>query len=226
MTTLFDEQFYTDDFDQEILDFITSKGWGLKSEYSNKPNLSDNYLVYGNGTDRFWTSHFNDKFLQLTKEAFKEKIGMTTVQKKLKPSDVKGYVRGKHHPYTDFNQEIADWLKVNSDVTDFDDESNRYIFTGCDSFYSHYIVDDDEVYYTNDEYKKLIGMDDTPNVSDTLVSTKQQLDELYKSDPVVVRQYLKELATREDNIRKELEFAEAKKARLEKHIDILKSKLQ
>lgn len=149
---------------------------------------------------------------------------MTVVQKKLKPSDVKGYVRGKHQPYTDYNQEIADWLKVNSDVTDFDDKSNRYIFTGYSTFYSHCIVGDDEVYYTNEEFKKLIGMDNTPDGD--FESLLKQAYGLVKQIEQLLDKSKLQIDTKQDNIRKELEFAEAKKARLEKHIDVLKSKLQ
>lgn len=57
--TLFNEQFYTTDFDQEIFDYITNKGWTLKSEYSSIPDLNDPILFYGTGTDRFWTSHID-----------------------------------------------------------------------------------------------------------------------------------------------------------------------
>lgn len=274
MTTLFDEQFYTDDFDQEILDFITSKGWGLKSEYSNKPNLSDNYLVYGKGTNRFWTSHFNDGFLKLTKEEFKEKIGMTTVQKKLKPSDVKNYVRGKHQPYTDYNKEIEDWLENNSDNTEFyRGDIGKFIFTGNNTFYRHYIATKYEVYYTNEEFKKLIGMDTTPEKSDAfptleagkhIVQIEGRKWGYYLTDDIIAWvtygddavlgwdrftnvkdeiTHVYEVKTetfphikyatciwdstksKKVNIRKELEFAEAKKQRLENHINILKSKL-
>lgn len=230
MTTLFNESFFTDSWDEDMITYITNKGWEVTSENDDYVALTDKHLVYGPSNNHFWSSDFetnellSNGFEKLTKEQFKGKIGMTTVQKKLKPSDVKGYVRGKHHPYTGYNQEIANWLENKSDNTDFD--NSNYIFVGYDDFYSHSLVDDNEVCYTNEEFKKLIGMDITPKKSDTLVSTKQTLDELYKTNPTAVRQYLKELATREANILKELEFAEAKKARLEKHIDVLKSKLQ
>ena len=233
MTTLFDEPFFTDSWDQDIITYIANKGWEVTSEQNNYVDITDKHLVYGTGNNHFWSSDYeanellDEGFKYLTKEQFKEKIGMVTVQKKLKPSDVKGYVKGTHQPYTDYNKEIEDWLKSNSDNTEFYSwDSGKFIFTGQATFYRHSSVFNNEVYYTNEEFKKLIGMDTTSDESDVLVPIKQKLDELYKEDPVAVRQYLKELDTREANIRKELEFAEAKKARLEKHIDVLKSKLQ
>jgi hypothetical protein len=71
------------------------------------------------------------------------------------------------------------------------------------------------------EFKQRIGF-----VPKKEVSVRNKLDELIKTDGKAVIDYLKELLVREDNILKELRFAEAKKERLEKHIEVLKSKLQ
>lgn len=128
-----------------------------------------------------------------------------------------------HTPNT---REVQQFLKMNFELSDRygEWESTHNFITPTYNKEALYTTNSDwGLFIPTDEFIELIGMEDVP---DTSVSTKQQLDELYKTDPVVVRQYLKELATREDNIRKELEFAEAKKARLEKHIDTLKSKLQ
>lgn len=124
-----------------------------------------------------------------------------------------------HTPNT---REVQQFLKMNFEISD------RYGEWGSTNDFITPTYSKEALYTTNSDWGVFISTDKFIELIDMDVgySTKQQLDELYKSDPVVVRQYLKELATREDNIRKELEFAEAKKARLEKHIDVLKSKLQ
>lgn len=72
----FNESFYTDDFDQETLDFI-QENYNVTS--SGKFIDSDKYLKYGVVNGFFWT-HDHPPYAQmkhLTKNQFKEKIGMT-----------------------------------------------------------------------------------------------------------------------------------------------------
>lgn len=83
MSKVFDFQFCTDNFDQEMLDFIVEKGWSLEgSNHGSYATVDDNCLYYGTGIDGFWTDadvqHYG--FVLLTKQEFKEKIGMVTKQ--------------------------------------------------------------------------------------------------------------------------------------------------
>lgn len=77
----FDDRFYTDDFDQEMLDYI-------KSEYSWDViwfKGDDEHLKYGSNRDEFWTFNAYENsvhFKYLTKQQFKEKIGM--IKKEIK----------------------------------------------------------------------------------------------------------------------------------------------
>lgn len=73
----FDESFYTDDFDQEMMDFIEDNFaiTGLKEEWVK----GEEFLKYGVGCNYFWTSYIKGGEY-LTKQQFKEKIGMTTKQ--------------------------------------------------------------------------------------------------------------------------------------------------
>lgn len=70
----FDEKFYTNDYDQEMLDFI-KRNYDWDSVQSTIPNPSG--LYYSNKDDDFCLlSHVPD-CKHLTKQQFKEKIGMT-----------------------------------------------------------------------------------------------------------------------------------------------------
>ena len=80
MSKLFDEDFYTIDFDKEMMDFIESK-----YEWADRQwDYNGNELVYGRGTDYFYTNSFpanssiteHYALRELTKQQFKEKIGM------------------------------------------------------------------------------------------------------------------------------------------------------
>ena len=75
------------------------------------------------------------------------------------PKDLKGFVEGRHQPYTDYNQEIIDWLTENNGG-DFRNHQPRYchIFTQSGSFYTHYLKYEHDVYYTNEQFKEWIGM--------------------------------------------------------------------
>lgn len=78
--SLFSEDFYTDDFDQEMLDWIKSN---LKiSQIQGEWDVSHTKLEYYNtkGIDYFWTSNCTSHETKLTKQQFKEKIGMVTKQ--------------------------------------------------------------------------------------------------------------------------------------------------
>lgn len=74
MNTLFDKEFYTDEYDQEILDFINENFGEVRLESKNCKGC----LMYDIVIDTFYTSesaiHCNKKVL--TKKQFKEKIGM------------------------------------------------------------------------------------------------------------------------------------------------------
>ena len=72
----FEEGFYTEDYDQEMLDFIEKNytidyvnGWEIKSALVHKVHKNKEFFVSR------YTQHYGAKFL--TKEQFKEKIGMT-----------------------------------------------------------------------------------------------------------------------------------------------------
>lgn len=77
MKTHFDGEFYTSDFDQSMMDFVADK-------YGKSPfrwEVGHLYLKYGVGNNYFWTSDIDYEGMQkLTKQQFKEKIGMTTKQ--------------------------------------------------------------------------------------------------------------------------------------------------
>jgi hypothetical protein len=77
--------------------------------------------------------------------------------KKIKPKDLEGFVYCSRQPYTDYNQEIVDWLKENAK---FDDTvlPYNYIFSGEESFYKHSTVFPNDRYYSNEEFKEWIGM--------------------------------------------------------------------
>jgi hypothetical protein len=72
----FSYRFYTDDFDQEMLDFVEKK-YGLSKSHQS---VKDDYLNYGTGNNYFWTcngaSNVYD-FHKLTKREFKEIVGMS-----------------------------------------------------------------------------------------------------------------------------------------------------
>lgn len=94
--------------------------------------------------------------------------------KKIKTTDLKGFVSYKHQPYTNYNKDIADWLTENADRVDFTRHINPncYIFTARNGeFYSHYDTLAADVYYTNEEFKELIGMtkkDEKPLIVENL----------------------------------------------------------
>lgn len=77
---------------------------------------------------------------------------------KIKTTELKGFVGNTHQPYTDYNQDIADWLTENTVRVDFD-RAGDYIFTAKDGeFYSHNHTMSFDKYYTNEEFKEWIGM--------------------------------------------------------------------
>lgn len=89
MSKDFDCNFYTDDFDQEMMEFISDKYISYRANWSG----SDCFLKYNRVNDAFWTSACveDNWYSYLTKQQFKEKIGMTT--KQFTKSDL---VAGKH----------------------------------------------------------------------------------------------------------------------------------
>jgi hypothetical protein len=76
--TQFNENFYTDDFDQEMLNFL-KKNFKYTNELDGCP-ANPIYLKYSIINEYFWTSDYKPSHgsKQLTKQQFKEKIGMTT----------------------------------------------------------------------------------------------------------------------------------------------------
>lgn len=70
----FDENFCTDDYDQKMIDFINKNFGEVRVEWSPL----EGYLKYGIVLDKFWTSdsHLHCSKNILTKQQFKEKIGM------------------------------------------------------------------------------------------------------------------------------------------------------
>ncbi len=96
----FEESFYTEDYDQEMLDFIEENytidyvnGWEIKSALVHKVHKNKEFFVSR------YTQHYGVK--SLTKEQFKEKIGMTENLTKKTPSYKNTFtkdmlVAGKH----------------------------------------------------------------------------------------------------------------------------------
>ena len=75
----FDESFYTDDFDQEILDWLIAEGYAVWDTHGHTPLLDRLHLRCASAT-AFWTTSNPPTFdfgSYLTKNQFKEKIGMT-----------------------------------------------------------------------------------------------------------------------------------------------------
>ncbi|QDP59550.1 MAG: hypothetical protein GOVbin4162_124 [Prokaryotic dsDNA virus sp.] len=82
----FNESFYTDDFDQEMLDYIW-ENYSV-SDIQYEWASSDTYLKYSPALGYFWTCYCeNTNSVKLTKQQFKEKIGMA--QKQFSKSDLK-----------------------------------------------------------------------------------------------------------------------------------------
>jgi hypothetical protein len=200
---------------------------------------------------------------------------------KIKPSNLKGYIQGSHQPYTDYNQEIVDWLKINSQLGDY--QFNRYIFSGPTDFYTHTYAGSYDTYYTNEQFKEWIGMNkpvaftkadlkqgyivecrnngkyvvvgnllislDSERGWNSLVDYKDDLT-LDTTGDVIEWDIMKvfspysadsrkglsgclellwervEVDTRKEAIKKELEYAKAKKLRLEAHIEKLEGKIK
>jgi hypothetical protein len=90
--------------------------------------------------------------------------------KKIKPSDLAGFVKDEYNPYTDYNQEIADWLELNAVYANPQFGHNKYIFAGFDEFYQHYIKYGHDVYYTNEQFKEWIGMNKHTTAKEKLAS--------------------------------------------------------
>lgn len=105
--------------------------------------------------------------------------------KKIKTTDLKGFVANEHQPFTDYNQEIADWLTENAEVNILTPIS-PYIFTDEQgTFYGQKIIYSQDKYYTNEEFKEWIGM--TKNLT-----TKEKLENVINNEGQRVLDYLKE----------------------------------
>lgn len=76
MSNVFDEQFCTDDFDQEMIEFVKELGdFKYRGTFGDD---GDKFLKYGTGNNYFWIDNYECSHTLLTKQEFKEKIGMTT----------------------------------------------------------------------------------------------------------------------------------------------------
>lgn len=122
----FDESFYTVDFDQGMLDFI---GRGYKTIEDQLDHKGEE-LVYSSACDCFWTNTFPkhdsikdyEVLPELTKEQFKQKIGMalkntTTVKddnivenNTFTKSDLKDGMLVRHRGYETLYMKIGDML--------------------------------------------------------------------------------------------------------------------
>lgn len=103
-------------------------------------------------------------------------------------------------------------------------EAGKHIVRIGDEKWGYYL-DNDVVAWVNYGGQSGMGYDRYPDVADEITHVySAQYDTL----PSI--EYSKRIwdatKVKSDNIRKELQFAEAKKERLEKHIEVLKSKLQ
>lgn len=81
MGKVFDEDFYTDDFDQDMIDYLVDSGWVVQDNDSRDARVDNLYLRFGSSQGYFWTTDNSYDFnlgKLLTKQQFKEKIGMTT----------------------------------------------------------------------------------------------------------------------------------------------------
>ena len=88
MGKLFDEEFCTTEYDQDIIDFIEER---FMVSFHNW-NFPSKYIVYGIGNDYFWTSVISEAEKhrpKLNKQQFKEKIGM--IDKKGKKDEMVNY---------------------------------------------------------------------------------------------------------------------------------------
>ncbi len=74
-------RYYTDSFDKDMLDFIKHE---LQMEADNEDewDVTDAHLVYSSNLGWYWTCELTnpENYEYLTKQQFKEKIGMTTKQ--------------------------------------------------------------------------------------------------------------------------------------------------
>ncbi len=79
--------------------------------------------------------------------------------KKIKTTELKGFITTEHRPYTEFNEEISDWLTENALVNlEMPLTQGRYIFTDNNGFYGHSVRYSFDTYYTNEKFKEWIGM--------------------------------------------------------------------
>jgi hypothetical protein len=78
---LFNYSFRTDDYDQEMIEFV--RNLGDSNERRSNLHLTK-YLKYGDCNNYFWTNATDpcNDYKLLTKEEFKKEIGMTTVKLK------------------------------------------------------------------------------------------------------------------------------------------------
>lgn len=83
----FNESFYTEDFDQEMLDFIEAN-YTANCDVIGWSNL-DVSLCYSDCDKGFYLAYYISEGNKLTKEEFKRKIGMSTIWKRTPPKSEK-----------------------------------------------------------------------------------------------------------------------------------------
>lgn len=139
--THFNENFCTDDFDQEMIDFITDtlKMRCTGNDPVTPPDLSSTYLKYSRGLN-FWTSNNPDPVEEyLTKEQFKEKIGMTTCKPDCEDNTLTQLEVGKTYVFKDEESKgrylglhsmneslVEDWYKDGFTIHSVDEYNQGY----------------------------------------------------------------------------------------------------
>ena len=139
----FNESFYTEDYDQGMLDFI-EMNYNVNTLWS----LEDMFLNYTPTLDCFWTNNYKaSHFGDITKEQFKAKIGMLTEETAMENQTVQeqatfgkkdlvdgmfvkcrngeihiviGTCAQNNNGWMDLGNEFTEGLLENSDITNLD----------------------------------------------------------------------------------------------------------
>lgn len=153
---LFNEGFYTEDFDQEMFDFIKAQGWSLDGETGLvKASLSALHLYYGTGIEGFWTDNDEndlEDYEHLTKQQFKEKVGMSTPKKR-----IGDYIDYDFH--TPNKKEVREFLEKEFDYAERQFlKGDKFISTSAGLDYCYTTNVDWDKFISTEEFKQLIGM--------------------------------------------------------------------
>ncbi len=195
--TLFDTRFFAENTDPSVIDFIRSKGWKITSEEVDTPNFKDPYIVYSPYLDHFWTSNCSKDEL------------LDSGDDELTPEE--------------FKERIGMTTKEN--LTEFPTlEAGKHIVRIGNTKWGYYLAND-VVAWVNYVGQSNSGWDKYPEVADEITHVYLIQRDIFPH--IGFSKCIWDATNvKSDNIRKELQFAEAKKERLEKHIEVLKSKLQ